>query len=74
MQCRTFGVRTLRTISELSRRHQVTVLTTHGPDDDPEGLARHLSRCHRVISLPLYPDLHEDEQDRVMETARSVLG
>ena len=45
-------VRSLRTISELSRRHQVTVLTTHGLDDDPEGLARCLSQCHRVISLP----------------------
>ena len=45
-------VRSLRTISELSRRHQVTVLTTHGLDDDPEGLARYLSQCHRVISLP----------------------
>ena len=45
-------VRTLNTISELSRRHQVTVVTTHGVGDDPEGLARHLSNCDRVISLP----------------------
>lgn len=45
-------VRSLQTIAGLSRRHQVTVVTTHGPGDDPEGLARHLSRCHRVISLP----------------------
>jgi len=45
-------VRSLQTISELSRRHQVTVVTTHGQGDDPEGLARHLSQCHRVISLP----------------------
>jgi glycosyltransferase involved in cell wall biosynthesis len=48
-------VRSLRTISELSRRHQVTVVTTHGPGDDAEGLARNLSRCHRVISLPYTP-------------------
>jgi polysaccharide biosynthesis protein PslH len=45
-------VRSLQTISELSRRHQVTVVTTHGAGDDPEGLARHLSHCDRVISLP----------------------
>jgi polysaccharide biosynthesis protein PslH len=45
-------VRSLQTISELSRRHQVTVVTTHGVGDDPEGLARHLSNCARVISLP----------------------
>ena len=45
-------VRSLNTIAELSRRHQVTVVTTHGVGDDPEGLARHLSNCARVISLP----------------------
>jgi glycosyltransferase involved in cell wall biosynthesis len=45
-------VRSLNTISELSQRHQVTVVTTHGVGDDPEGLARHLSHCDRVISLP----------------------
>lgn len=45
-------VRSLQTISELSRRHQVTVVTTHGAGDDPEGLARHLSHCDRVVSLP----------------------
>jgi glycosyltransferase involved in cell wall biosynthesis len=48
-------VRSLRTISELSRRHPVTVITTHGPGDDPEGLARSLSHCDRVISLPYTP-------------------
>ena len=45
-------VRSLRTIQELSRRHEVTVVTTHGHGDDPEGLARQLSQCERVISLP----------------------
>ena len=45
-------VRSLHTISELSRRHDVTVVTTHGVGDDPEGLARHLSNCARLISLP----------------------
>ena len=37
-------VRSLQTISELARRHQVTVVTTHGAGDDPEGLARQLSQ------------------------------
>ena len=45
-------VRSLQTISELARRHQVTVVTTHGPADDPEGLARELSHCHEVTSFP----------------------
>ena len=45
-------VRSLHTISELSRRHHITVVTTHGDGDDPDGLARHLSNCTRVISLP----------------------
>jgi glycosyltransferase involved in cell wall biosynthesis len=45
-------VRSLRIIAELSRSHQVTVVTTDGPDDDLEGLALQLSRCHRVISVP----------------------
>ncbi len=31
-------VRSLNTISELARRHQVTVITTHGVGDDPAGL------------------------------------
>ena len=30
----------------------MTVVTTHGVGDDPEGLARHLSNCDRVISIP----------------------
>ena len=44
--------RSLQIITELARRHEVTVVTTHGVGDDPEGLARHLSNCDRVISLP----------------------
>lgn len=48
-------VRSLRIVSELARRHQVTVVTTHGPGDDPDGLARQLSHCHQVTSLPYVP-------------------
>ena len=45
-------VRSLQIVSELARRHRVTVLTTHGVGDDPDGLARQLSHCHRVVSIP----------------------
>jgi len=48
-------VRSLRIVSELARRHRVTVVTTHGPGDDPDGLARELSHCHQVISIPYVP-------------------
>jgi polysaccharide biosynthesis protein PslH len=47
-------VRSLRTISELARRHEVTVITTHGPGDDPEGLTARLADC-RVVSIPYLP-------------------
>ena len=48
-------VRSLRTISELAKRHTVTVLTTHGPGDDPDGLKQQLARCENVTSLPFVP-------------------
>jgi hypothetical protein len=43
--------RSLKLITELSRRHDVTVVTTHGEGDDPAGLADTLPRCSRVISF-----------------------
>ena len=42
-------VRSLQIISALSRRHRVTLVTTHGSGDDPGGLARTLAR------LPSHP-------------------
>ncbi|HET9268780.1 MAG TPA: glycosyltransferase family 4 protein [Vicinamibacterales bacterium] len=45
-------IRSLETLSCLSRRHDVTVVTTHGPSDDPDGLRRRLPQCERVISVP----------------------
>jgi len=47
--------RSFQLISELSRRHRVVVLTTHGPGDQPDGLANHLPECERIISLPYDP-------------------
>jgi glycosyltransferase involved in cell wall biosynthesis len=45
-------VRSLHILSQLSQRHSVTLLSTHGPDDDPRGLERALPHCQRVISIP----------------------
>jgi glycosyltransferase involved in cell wall biosynthesis len=44
--------RSLQIISELSRRHAVTVVTTHADGDDPQGLVGHLAGCERVVSFP----------------------
>ena len=43
--------RSLKLITELSRRHDVEVVTTHGEDDDPHRLATALSSCRRVVSF-----------------------
>ena len=45
-------LRSFHTIAELARRHRVTVLTTHGPADDFDELARQLGDCERVRSVP----------------------
>lgn len=45
-------LRSFHIVSELARRHRVSVLTTHGPSDDPEGLARELTHCEDVVSVP----------------------
>jgi glycosyltransferase involved in cell wall biosynthesis len=46
-------LRSLHTISALARRHELTLLTTHGvAGDDPSGLARELAHCRRVESFP----------------------
>jgi len=44
--------RSFHIISELTHRHQVILLTTHGPGDDPEGLASHLPESEQVLSFP----------------------
>jgi glycosyltransferase involved in cell wall biosynthesis len=45
-------VRSLNTISELARDHQVTVITTQGQGDDADGLKAQLAHCERVVSVP----------------------
>lgn len=48
-------LRSFHLIRELSETHEVTVLTTHAPDQDPEELARQLPQCREVASLPHTP-------------------
>src|SRR5690348_1726533 len=45
-------LRSFHIVSELSRRHQVTVLTTHAPEEDPDALPKQLPHCERVLSFP----------------------
>ena len=45
-------LRTFHIISELARRHRVTLLTTHRPGEDPHVLAARFSECARVVSIP----------------------
>ena len=45
-------IRSFAILSALSRRHRVTVLTTHAPGEDPDALVRQLPHCHAVISVP----------------------
>jgi len=63
-------VRSLQIVSELSRRHRVTVVTTHGSGDDPEGLARQLPQCRQVRSFP-YVVPKRGDRDFPMAVARS---
>jgi sugar transferase (PEP-CTERM/EpsH1 system associated) len=45
-------LRSFHILSELAQRHAVTVLTTHGPADDPDALAAHLPPGTNVVSIP----------------------
>lgn len=48
-------IRSFHILSELSRRHRVSVATTHATGDDPGGLKAALPWCERVISVPYAP-------------------
>lgn len=48
-------LRSYHLIRELSKSHKVTLLTTHGPDQDPEDLTRQLPLCQDIRSLPHTP-------------------
>ena len=66
-------VRSLQIVSELSRRHRVTLLTTHGSGDDAEGLALQLPECDRVVSIP-YVVPKRGDRDFPLAVARSWLS
>jgi len=44
-------IRSFHMLRELTRRHEVTLLTTHGPAEDPRALEAALPRCE-VVSVP----------------------
>jgi sugar transferase (PEP-CTERM/EpsH1 system associated) len=44
-------IRSFHMLRELSRRHEVTLLTTHGPSERPRELEEALPRCE-VVSVP----------------------
>jgi sugar transferase (PEP-CTERM/EpsH1 system associated) len=45
-------LRSFHLLSELAQRHRVTLVTTHGPGDDPDTLASRLPGLKRLISVP----------------------
>jgi glycosyltransferase involved in cell wall biosynthesis len=45
-------LRSFHTIAELARRNHVTLLTTHGRNENPGDLAAELPDCEEVVSLP----------------------
>ena len=50
--------RSFQILSALARRHQLTLVTTHGRDDDPAGLVRALPHCEAVVSVPYQVPKH----------------
>ena len=48
-------LRSFHILAELAKQHRVTLLTTHGPDEDADELRRRLPQCERVLSLPYAP-------------------
>jgi len=50
-------LRSFHILEALARRHRLTLITTHGPGDDPQGLERRLASCE-VVSFPHAPPKH----------------
>lgn len=48
-------LRSFHIVRELAREHEITVLTTHQPGEDPELQKRHLADCLEVTSFPHAP-------------------
>jgi glycosyltransferase involved in cell wall biosynthesis len=45
-------LRSFNIVSELARQHQLVLLTTHAPGENPGALANALPQCERVSSFP----------------------
>lgn len=45
-------LRSFHIVSELSKRHRVTILTTHASESERDGLLEHLPRAERIVSFP----------------------
>lgn len=45
-------LRSFHILSELSRQHDITLMTTHAPGEDPRELSDQLPRCEKIISIP----------------------
>jgi glycosyltransferase involved in cell wall biosynthesis len=63
-------LRSLNILSELAREHEVSVLTTHLPGEDPAELKRQLGHCSRVDSFPFAAPKFRDPRFPLM-VARS---
>lgn len=50
----TFGgrLRSFHLLAQLAERHEVSVVTSHAPGEDPAQLRAHLPRCEHVLSFP----------------------
>ena len=65
--------RSFHMLSDLARRHQVVLVTTHGPADDPAGLEKALTHGERVVSVP-YTLSKPGSAKFILALLRSVLS
>ncbi|MBB3047834.1 glycosyltransferase involved in cell wall biosynthesis [Litorivivens lipolytica] len=66
-------LRSFYLLQALSRWHNVTVVTTHGPADDPEGLKAQLANCRKLHSIPYCP-AKKNSARFLFALARSLLS
>ncbi len=51
-------LRSFHIVRELSHRHQLSLITSHAPQEDGAALSRQLPHCRQVISVPHTPAKH----------------
>ena len=57
-------IRSFHMLRELSRRHHVSLLTTHAPSEDPQALAAALPECE-VVSVPWALAKRDEDANRL---------